>query len=134
MIFHIAKREEWLAAKSGEEYRTSSLKSEGFIHCSTIAQVIRVADFLFKGQNDLVLLEINDPQVTSEIKYEGETDELFPHIYGPINTSAVMNTHEFKPNAEGFFQLPEALETLFPAALVAWVPVNGVPKHPSVTA
>ncbi len=111
MIFHIAKTEDWLNANKQGMYRTSTLEMEGFIHCSTINQVIRVADFLFKGQNNLILLEINEELINSDIKYEGETEEMFPHIYGPINLNAVINTHEFKPQTNGLFCIPDTVST-----------------------
>jgi uncharacterized protein (DUF952 family) len=42
-IFHIASRADWTAAKADGEYRISTLgrtlEDEGFIHCSTLAQV-----------------------------------------------------------------------------------------------
>jgi uncharacterized protein (DUF952 family) len=106
MIFHIAEMAHWELAKTSGEYRAASLETEGFIHCSTADQVVRVADFVFKGRSDLILVEIDENLVPAEIKYEGETEENFPHIYGPIQLSAVLKAHEFKPNPDGLFSLP----------------------------
>lgn len=43
-ILHIARREAWEEAKSQGRYLAASLATEGFIHCSTIGQVVDTAD------------------------------------------------------------------------------------------
>ena len=58
IIYHICERKEWQAAQETGVYRADSLESEGFIHCSREDQVARVANFIFKGMEDLVLLHI----------------------------------------------------------------------------
>ena len=81
---------------------------EGFIHCSTRDQVIQVANARFRGQSGLVLLLIDSDKVTAEIideNLEGGP-QLFPHIYGELNTDAVAQVAEFAPDADGFFTLP----------------------------
>lgn len=104
-IFHITNRSDWEKAKDRGQYEADTLKTEGFIHLSRPHQVLKVADFLFKGKADLALLHINQELVTSEIKYEGEKDNLFPHIYGPLNVDAVVGIYEFREN-ENEFALP----------------------------
>ena len=84
---------------------------DGFVHCSTEDQVVNVADTRFRGQKGLVLLCIDTDKVTAEIRYENLEggQELFPHIYGEINTDAVVQVAEFKPNINGHFALPAIL-------------------------
>ncbi|MDM9384239.1 DUF952 domain-containing protein [Chlorogloeopsis sp. ULAP01] len=89
-------------------YHNDSLKTEGFIHCSTPQQITRVANYIFANQTGLVLLFINPEKVKAEIRYENtELDELFPHIYGALNTDAVFKIVDFEPNEDGLFQLPK---------------------------
>jgi len=96
MIFHIATKENWEDGKEKKEYRGDTLGSEGFIHCSTPEQINEVAQHLFRGKKNLVLLEIDEARVKSEIKYEGSGNgELYPHIYGPLNTDAVASVRDF---------------------------------------
>jgi uncharacterized protein (DUF952 family) len=107
-ILHIAKREQWDQAKLAGVYRVDTLDSEGFIHCSTPQQVIKVANALFRAQEGLVLLCIAPDRVEAEIRYEGpEGGERFPHIYGLLNTDAVIKVLEFEPNEDGEFELPK---------------------------
>lgn len=52
MILHITKNEEWEKAQMNGEYTAASLKSEGFIHCSTLNQTIDTQIFFLKGKLD----------------------------------------------------------------------------------
>ena len=78
-IFHLAKLKDW--AKSIDAYHPRRVEDEGFIHCSTAAQLALVAHELFAGENDLVLLTI-DPEALddSTLVYEDLYDlgEEFP--------------------------------------------------------
>ncbi len=110
-LHHITTDEAWQVAKAAGVYRTESLETEGFIHCSLPAQVIDVADARYRGQDDLVLLVIDEARVDPEIRYEDcyKTGQDFPHIYGPLNLEAVVDVVRFPPGAEGAFTLPEPL-------------------------
>lgn len=107
-IFHIAKREQWEKAKQEGVYRTPTLASEGFIHCSRSEQVMRVANTLFRGQTGLVLLEIDPRRVGAEIRYENceGGQEVFPHIYGALDVSTVVRVVPFEPGEDGSFAMP----------------------------
>ena len=107
-IFHITKRGEWDRAKQAGTYEAPSLASEGFIHCSTIDQVIQTANRLFRDQRGLVLLEIETDQVGAEIKYENceGGQENFPHIYGPLDPESVVRVITFEPGEDGLFVMP----------------------------
>ena len=118
MIIHITTNKDWEKAKMNGKYSAPSLLSDGFIHCSTIKQTTDTANIFFKGQNGLVLLCINEKKLQSECKYEdpaggGQHDpnvgNLFPHIYGPINISAVIKILDFPTDENGFFGLPKEL-------------------------
>ena len=115
MILHITSRAEWSAAQARGEYIAPSLQTEGFIHCSTDKQVAHVANAFYRGRNDLVLLMIDEAKLKPELKWEppagppapgiSESDS-FPHIFGPINLSAVASVVDFVPDSAGNFILP----------------------------
>jgi len=123
IIFHITTPEAWAkraAVGNGEDelvaeaaYRTETFDIEGFIHCSTREQVIQVADARFRGQTGLVLLSINTDRVSAEIRYENLEggQQMFPHIYGEINSDAVVQVSAFEPGVDGYFDLPSGLES-----------------------
>jgi len=115
MILHIASRRDWLAARQTGEYRAPSLASEGFIHCSTERQVIAVANALYRGRNDLVLLVVDETRLRSEVRWEAPAgspaegispSDLFPHVYGAINNEAVASVLDLEPDSAGMFTLP----------------------------
>ncbi|MBL8098413.1 MAG: DUF952 domain-containing protein [Anaerolineales bacterium] len=107
MIYHITTKTEWQNAQTKGEYTALSLQSEGFIHCSTAKQVAPVANAFYKGQNDLVLLKLDESRIKSQVKWEAPAgppadgineSDLFPHIYGTINLDAVVSVIDFDPD------------------------------------
>ena len=109
-ILHIIAADDW--AKVSHWYRPESLKTENFIHCSTVDQVLLPANEFFKGTTGLVLLVIDTTLVDAPIKFEDcyETGTLFPHIYGPLAKTAVCETILFPTNKDGRFSRPAELE------------------------
>jgi uncharacterized protein (DUF952 family) len=106
-IYHITSRRQWLNALKEGLYRGDTLDTEGFIHCSTAAQVVPVANARFRGRSDLVLLKLDPGLLHAELRYEpSEPGQLFPHIYGPLNPNAVVDVLEFESGTDGSFRLP----------------------------
>jgi uncharacterized protein (DUF952 family) len=114
MILHITTRAAWEGAQTLGEYRAPSLETEGFIHCSTAAQVLRVANRFYPAVPGLILLWIDPARLRAELKWEPPTlsdplaGEVFPHIYGALNVDAVQAVTAFEPDAAGVFrEVPE---------------------------
>ena len=115
MIYHLTSRQAWGEAQQRGEYRAESLESEGFIHCSTETQILPVANTFYKGQQDILLLEIDPSRLTSELRPEppsggappGVTEgDVFPHIYGPINLDAIAKVYDLEAHPDGSYKLP----------------------------
>lgn len=119
LIFHIASKAEWQSAVERGVYEPSTLGTEGFIHCSTLDQVVETANRFFRGRPDLVLLSIDVERLRTTVRFERPANpddarrhELFPHIYGPLNRDAVNQVLDFPCDAHETFRLPEALGSL----------------------
>jgi uncharacterized protein (DUF952 family) len=105
LIYHIAEASDWEQAQRDGQYTMSTrgrtLAKEGFIHASTAEQVTLVAAAYYRGAPDLVLLVIDTERVGPELRYEqvpGQPDP-YPHIYGPLNLDAIVETRPFQPPA-----------------------------------
>ena len=93
IIYHVTSRDEWNKATENGTYIAPSLELENFIHCSKAEQVEGVFQRYFKGKKDLVRLTIDTDRLTASWQYDlaPSINEEFPHVYGPINTDAVID-------------------------------------------
>lgn len=96
IILHITDKAAWAKARQAGLYRGDSLEKEGFVHCCLASQVDQVLEKWFPDPSDLIILEVETDVLQAELVYENLEggQELFPHIYGPINLEAVINTRE----------------------------------------
>jgi uncharacterized protein (DUF952 family) len=111
-FFHIVAKSKWQQALNDGSYAASSIAKEGFIHCSLARQVVGVANGKYAGQKDLVLLEIDESKVNPKVIHEDlyNLNDLYPHIYGPLNLDAVVRVLEFPSNFDGAFTLPKEIK------------------------
>jgi glutathione S-transferase len=113
VIYHLAQEADWRAAEAVGEYHVSTrgrtLAEVGFIHCSDAGQVAAVANRIYSGVTDLVLLAIDPALLHAEVRYEAApgSAETFPHVYGPLNMDAVVLVVPFPPDADGTYTFEE---------------------------
>lgn len=78
-------------------YRAQSLETEGFIHCSFADQLDAVIKRYYANKREIVVLEIESDRLMSRVLNEPSTNnEIYPHIYGPINRDAIVATKHRK--------------------------------------
>lgn len=108
-VYHISRAEDWRRAQSGGLYKVGSLhrsyEQDGFIHLAYAPQVNVIADLIYSHTPELLLLTIDPLKLTSKIKDEQAEypNELFPHLYGPLNINAVINVSPYSPLPNGKF-------------------------------
>lgn len=91
LIYHVILPKVWNEAKDKSFYEAESLATEGFIHCSYADQLDGVLERYYSGVEKVVVLTIDANKLTSPLVSEPSTNgEPFPHVYGPINTDAVI--------------------------------------------
>lgn len=112
-LLHIALPDDWAAARAAGEYRISTrgktLDDEGFIHCSYPRQVEGVANRFYANTAELVLLHLDPDLIDAEVRVEPGVeggDELFPHVYGPIPTTAVVAATWWDRDEDGLWRKP----------------------------
>jgi uncharacterized protein (DUF952 family) len=103
-IYHITSKKDWAKAYKNGVYLPVNYEKDGFIHCSKKKQVLQSANKHFTGQNGLIVLKIDQAQVPSKVIEENLEGgkELFPHIYGPIPVTAVVEIIELISTSDGF--------------------------------
>jgi uncharacterized protein (DUF952 family) len=108
VLLHICSPAEWAQARRRGEYRPESLRDVGFVHLSTPEQVHLPANRLYAGRTDLILLHIDTSRLGAPLRWEpGDATDpapmLFPHLNGPVPTSAVIAVTEYRPGEDGRF-------------------------------
>jgi uncharacterized protein (DUF952 family) len=104
-IYHITSKPQAMAAREKGIYEPTAFAQEGFIHCSYAHQVLPVANRIFRGRRDMVVLEIDPSGLGCPVvdeNLEGGT-ELFPHVYGRLKMTAVIRIHDLPCDSDGRF-------------------------------
>lgn len=111
MIYHILPQGVYAAQDKSQPFQADTLESEGFIHCTGApGLLVWVANrFYRQASGPFVVLCIDEALVTAEVRWEESDGHLFPHIYGPLNWSAVEQVIDFPHSADGTFLLPSEL-------------------------
>ncbi|RJS46912.1 DUF952 domain-containing protein [Nocardioides cavernaquae] len=117
LIFHIAERSRWQAAKLAGSYAQSTLgqtlEEVGFLHASRADQWEDVrARYYADVRQPLVLLVIDTDLLTAPWSEDPVTadgvETTYPHIHGPLNPSAVVEERPLTstaPPTQSFFRL-----------------------------
>ena len=111
MIYHITSSSAWVEAQRTGIYEPLSLTVEGFIHLSTREQTLSTAARYYAAASDLVLLAVNESVLASELRWEAPPDparehERYPHLYGPLRASEVVDARPFGRNDADEFAFP----------------------------
>lgn len=112
LLLHLAEPAAWRAALAEGAVRPPSLTSEGFVHLSTPDQVHLPAERLYPGRRDLALLVVDPARLADPVRREPGVPAdpggmLFPHLYGPLPTSAVIAVVAYRPPAPPLLPAPD---------------------------
>ena len=114
MILHICPQAVWDEAVAAGRYEADTLASQGYIHCSTPELVHLPATARFRGRTDLVLLEIDESRLPVPVTWEDgdpphPDGKQFPHLYAALPIGAVVEVHDYRPDADGSFSRPAGI-------------------------
>ncbi|WP_040338190.1 GNAT family N-acetyltransferase [Candidatus Blastococcus massiliensis] len=112
MVLHLIEPAAWRAALGAGAVRPPSLESAGFVHLSTPDQVHIPAGALFPGRRDLVLLVVDPARLADPVRVEPGVPadpggRLFPHLYGPLPTAAVVAVVPYRPPSPVVLPAPD---------------------------
>lgn len=111
IIYHMTPLATWEAQLEQPVYQPPSLIQEGFIHCTAeLEKLEQVANHFYRGSpGSFIIVCIAVERLDVELRWEMVDDHVFPHIYGGLNRSAVVDVAPFPRNASNRFVLPPKL-------------------------
>lgn len=111
-IFKVATRAAWEDARAtGTLAASADDARDGFIHLSTAHQLAGTLAKHFKAQTDLVLIELDAAALGADLRWErSRGQDLFPHLYTSLPTSAVRAAFPLDLDANGKHILPQGVQ------------------------
>ena len=110
-IFKIIDKEEWQKAKQAGTYEGSKKDTEdGYIHFSEEEQVEETLLRHYPKKDNLILLKVNAFKLEHLLWEQASNGDMYPHLYSPLDASAVVNEYELPLNEDGSHELPEILK------------------------
>jgi uncharacterized protein (DUF952 family) len=116
-IYHLVPARYYEAQPTAQPYLPDSFEQEGFIHCTAeLPLLLKIANLYFAELPDtLLVLEIDPARLDSPLKFEAplppatapaeasphDPEQLFPHIYGPLNREAIGRVFPLVRNEAG---------------------------------
>lgn len=107
MIVHLMRKDPWAQVRRGTCYGASHVEGwRGFVHCSPVEYLWRVAPNFLEVSEDLVLLCIEEGRLESEVRWEDDdgVGRCYPHVYGCINLDAVTAVLPFLRDGQGHWR------------------------------
>ena len=104
ITYHLTIDAEWHAQKNGDSYTPGAFEADGFIHCTNGHDLLtEIANMFYKESPEprtVLVLDMN--KIESDVRYD-DAEERFPHIYGPLNPSAVVAELPVQRQQDGTF-------------------------------
>ncbi len=108
IIYKVCSRDLWGEAEAQGRFTGAPIDhADGFIHFSTAGQVAETVARHFAGIADLVLVAIDGDALGEALRYEpSRGGALFPHLYGPLDLTAVRSVVALPLGADGRHVFP----------------------------
>lgn len=108
-ILKICSADEWRAAEAAGRFQGSPVdRKDGFIHFSTWDQVAETAARHYPEQDGLVLVSVDDDRLGDDLKWEeSRGGDLFPHLYGDLDLTAVVAVDPLPLGTDGLHKFPD---------------------------
>jgi uncharacterized protein (DUF952 family) len=111
LVYKICTQAIWNEAAQQGVFAGATIDlTDGFIHLSTAEQAPVTAALFFKTGDDLVLVEFEDQKLAG-LKYEpSRGGELFPHVFGTIDTKLALNVFKLNRQTDGSLKFPDGFQ------------------------
>lgn len=125
VIYHLTTEAELERRLSADSYLPDRFALDGFIHCSAGREMTLAVAHDYFGQvaDPVVVLEVAAERLSSRLVFEAaapiagggrahlDGDALFPHVYGPLDRSAILGIGRLQRDG-GVFVWPATFEPL----------------------
>ena len=140
-VFHLVRAADPTARVATPTVANDQFERHGFVHCCFREQIGEIASWWFDADDDLAVLELDPSRLRADLRLEPSPTRWYPHLYGPIDTDAVVATHAIAAGAAR--SLPPTLADPppgyritgrvdgDPAATVCWRADGALAGHPS---
>jgi uncharacterized protein (DUF952 family) len=109
LVYKICPRPLWQSAEREGVFAGAPVDlQDGFIHFSTAGQLRETAARHFRGQDDLLLVAVDEARLGDRLRYEpSRGGDLFPHLYGALPLEAVAWVKPLPIGPDGFHVVPD---------------------------
>lgn len=104
IAYHLVPVDVWDRQANGPAYAPEAFDEDGFIHLTNgLDPLLQVANMFYATDpRDFAVLVLAVPEIASPVRYD-DPEEQFPHIYGPLNVSAVRDRLAVDRGPDGTF-------------------------------
>lgn len=104
VTYHLVPSEVWDRQSDARTYLPEGYDRDGFIHCTNgLDELVAVGNRYYKAdERQFRVLILDLSKVESPVRYD-DPDEVFPHIYGPLNTNSVVGLLLARRQEDGTF-------------------------------
>lgn len=102
--YHLTPSARWSEASGSQPYRSPSLETEGFVHCTDgVEAMVATANRHYGADpQPFVVLSVDLDALDVPWRYD-DAGPPYPHIYGPITRAAILGATPIERDAEGRF-------------------------------
>lgn len=103
VAYHLAPEPVWAGTAADAPFRPTAFEADGFVHLThRMTDLVDVANQFYRDEpGPHVVLTIALGQLDVPWRYDG--DERFPHVYGPLNRSAITEVRPIPRTADGTY-------------------------------
>lgn len=104
VTYHLVPAQVWEAQGNSADYAPEAFDADGFVHCTNgLEALLDVANMFYRDDGRrYVVLAIDMGEIRADVRYD-DPDQKFPHIYGSLNTSAVIGPLDAIRDSDGTF-------------------------------
>jgi uncharacterized protein (DUF952 family) len=104
VTYHLVPHAYWQSTAEQETYTPEAFATDGFIHCTNgTDELLQVANRYYTGDpREFLALALDVTRIAADVRYDDDST-IYPHIYGPLNTDAVIGSMPVHRSPDGSF-------------------------------